>query len=57
MKKYKKPEIRFMETQIAERIAGNCFGTNSTFNKVTVTFGGITYIVQETSINSWGGVW
>ena len=39
MRKYLKPEVRFLETQFAERIAANCWGTSSsTSDSVTITY-------------------
>ena len=58
MRKYSKPEVRFFETQFAERIAANCWGTSSsTSDSVTITYskGSVSgsATVNEGSIVPW----
>ena len=55
MKKYVKPETRFKETSIAERIAGECFGSTGTLDSMTVTDqNGTTIPKFERKAGAWG---
>ena len=39
MRKYAKPEVRFMETELSERISANCWGSSSsTTDSVIITY-------------------
>lgn len=53
-KHYSKPTIRFLETQISERIAGTCFGTKNEKNDtLQARYGsGIPILITEN-----GGSW
>lgn len=54
MKKYTKPEIRFLKTSIAERIAANCWGESNAINKISVSYNnGEPVTITEASETAW----
>ena len=60
MKRYTKPEIRFLITRITENIAANCWGTVSPNDSLLVTDGAKSFIFHENTATpyptgDWGG--